>query len=591
MYVILQVAGSLGLFLFGMRTMSNGMRQAAGDRLQAILSYMTGNRFVSVLTGVLLTVLVQSSSATTVMVVSFVNASLLSLTQAVGVIMGANIGTTLTGWLVATIGLDFNVAAAALPAVGLGAVLVFVRRFRRVAHGEALIGFGIIFLGLAFLRDSVPDVSEYPHLLEYLTAFTGYGHLSILLFVAVGAVLTVLVQSSSAALAITLTAAFAGWIEYPSAAAIILGENIGTTVTANLAAIGGSLSGRRAARAHLVFNVIGVAWMIAVFPVALEIVDAIMPGSPVVTEAGSSALPAHLAMFHTLFNVTNTLLCVGFVPQFVRFVDRVIPGREEERELGPYRLPIVADQIHQSPEFYLVEVRNEIAKLGALTERMFARLQRIFEADEDEADRVVQVLEREERFTDEMRDELTEFLASFSMESLSRRSAADVAAMLRVVDELESVADSCYNLALLGQRRARKRLEVDPQALPELRAYLELVSRFLVFIREHLDEQVSREEYHAARDLETQVDDGRNRLKKAARDRIQSGGNVHTELLVIDMIAHLEHIGDFALNIAQSLAPPEPPPEHSETDRSAGRKARSAKRAPFSSEAARRERR
>ncbi len=590
MGVVLQVAGSLGLFLFGMRTMSNGMQHAAGDRLQAILNYMTGNRFVSVLTGVLLTVLVQSSSAATVMVVSFVNASLLSLTQAVGVIMGANIGTTLTGWLVAAIGLDFNVVAAALPAIGFGAVLVFVRRLRRVAYGEALIGFGIIFLGLSFLRDSVPDVSEFPHLLEYLTQFGGYGRLSIVLFVAVGAVLTVLVQSSSAAIAITLTAAFAGWIDYPSAAAIILGENIGTTITANLAAIGGSLSGRRAARAHLVFNVIGVVWMVALFPVALQIVDAIMPGSPEVTEAGASALPAHLAMFHTLFNVTNTLLCVGFVPQFVRLVDRVTPGREEERELGPYRLPIVLDQIHQSPEFYLVEVRNEIAKLGAITERMFTRLRRVFEGDEYEADRVVEALEREERFTDEMRDELTKFLASFSMESLSKRSAGDVTAMLRVVDELESIADSCYNLALLGQRRARKRLEVDPTALPDLLAYLALVSRFLVFIREHLDERVTREQYRAARELETQVDEGRNRLKKAARDRLQGGGDVHTELLLIDMIAHLEHIGDYALNVAQSLAAPEPAAERTESEPPEGKKA-APKRAPFASEAGRRQHR
>ncbi len=590
MGVVLQVAGSLGLFLFGMRTMSNGMQHAAGDRLQAILNYMTGNRFVSVLTGVLLTVLVQSSSAATVMVVSFVNASLLSLTQAVGVIMGANIGTTLTGWLVAAIGLDFNVVAAALPAIGFGAVLVFVRRLRRVAYGEALIGFGIIFLGLSFLRDSVPDVSEFPHLLEYLTQFGGYGRLSIVLFVAVGAVLTVLVQSSSAAIAITLTAAFAGWIDYPSAAAIILGENIGTTITANLAAIGGSLSGRRAARAHLVFNVIGVVWMVALFPVALQIVDAIMPGSPEVTEAGASALPAHLAMFHTLFNVTNTLLCVGFVPQFVRLVDRVTPGREEERELGPYRLPIVLDQIHQSPEFYLVEVRNEIAKLGAITERMFTRLRRVFEGDEYEADRVVEALEREERFTDEMRDELTKFLASFSMESLSKRSASDVTAMLRVVDELESIADSCYNLALLGQRRARKRLEVDPTALPDLLAYLALVSRFLVFIREHLDERVTREQYRAARELETQVDEGRNRLKKAARDRLQGGGDVHTELLLIDMIAHLEHIGDYALNVAQSLAAPEPAAERTESEPPEGKKA-APKRAPFASEAGRRQHR
>ncbi len=556
MITLLQVAGSLGLFLFGMRTMSNGMQRAAGERLQAVLNYMTGNRFIAVVTGILLTILVQSSSASTVMVVSFVNASLLSLTQAVGVIMGANIGTTLTGWLVAAIGLDFNVAAAALPAVGLGALLVFNRKPRHTPHGEALIGFGIIFLGLSFLRDSVPDVSEYPELLEYMRLLGGHGLASVLLFVAVGGVLTLVVQSSSAAIAITLTAAFAGWIDYPSAAAIILGENLGTTITANLAAIGGSLSARRAARAHLIFNVIGVVWMVAVFPAFLQLVDAIIPGSPYPVEGELGALPAHLAMFHTLFNLTNTLLCVGFVTTLVRLVERVVPGTEDERVEGRYRLPIVGEQIHQSPEFYLVEVRNEIAKLGEVVERMFARLHGVFEAEEDDIDKVVARLEREERLTDEMRDQLTEFLASFSMESLTKRGATDVAAMLRVVDELESVADSCYNLGLLGQRRARKRLQVDPTAVPDLTAYLQLISRFLAFIREHLKERVTPEEFAAAMAMEEQVDEGRNQLKRDARDRLQQGGDVRTELLLIDMVAHLEHIGDYSLNVVQCLAPP-----------------------------------
>ena len=556
MVTVLQIAGSLGLFLFGMRTMSNGMQRAAGDRLQAILDYMTGNRFISVITGLILTVLVQSSSASTVMVVSFVNASLLSLKQAVGVIMGANIGTTLTGWLVASIGLDVNVSAAALPAIGLGALLVFSRKPRHTPHGEALIGFGIIFLGLSFLRDAVPDVAEYPQLLEHFALLGGYGMLSVLLFVFLGALLTVLVQSSSAAIAITLTAAFAGWIDYPSAAAIILGENIGTTVTANLAAIGGTLSARRAARAHLVFNVIGVLWMLAVFPVALRVVDFILPGSPYAAEGLHRALPAHLAMFHTLFNLVNTGLCVGFVPQLVRLVQRVVPGAEDEREFGPYRVPIVGEHIHQTPEFYLVEVRSEIAKLGTLAETMFSRLHDLFDADVVKADRVVALLAREERYTDEMRDKLTEFLASFSMESLTKRGGGDVAAMLRVVDELESITDSCYNLGLLAQRRARKKLKIDPRALADLLEYLQLVSRFLTFIREHLSERVTRDEYLAARALEQQVDEGRNRLKKAARNRLQRGGDVHAELLLIDIIAHLEHIGDYALNIAQSLAPP-----------------------------------
>lgn len=557
MFTLLQIAGSLGLFLFGMRTMSNGMQRAAGDRLQAILNYMTGNRFMAVTTGVLLTVVVQSSSASTVMVVSFVNAALLSLTQAIGVIMGANIGTTLTGWLVAAVGLDFKISAAALPAVGLGAILVFNRRLRRVAYGEALIGFGILFLGLGFLRDSIPSVSDYPQLLESMTLLSGHGFLSVLLFVVAGGILTVLVQSSSAAIAITLTAAFAGWIDYQSAAAIILGENIGTTVTANLASVGGSLSARRAARAHLVFNLIGVAWMLALFPLVLNLVDFILPGSPHTGSAALSALPAHLAMFHTLFNVLNTSLCVGFIPQLERLVQRIVPGVDDEHEPGSYRVPIVGSQIHQSPEFYLVELRNEIAVLGSITERMFKRLFDLLDADEATTEQISSSMARDEQYTDEMRDKLTEVLASYAtMESLTDRGSADVAAMLRVVDELESIADACYNFALLSHRRARKRLTPTPDAMAELRSYLSLVSRFLVFICEHLKERVTHEEFLAAQELESEINLGRNALKKAARNRLQRGADVRTELLILDQISQLEHIGDYALNIAQSLAPP-----------------------------------
>jgi phosphate:Na+ symporter len=275
---IVEIAGSLALFIYGMKVMSDGVQKAAGERLHRIMNYMTGNRFAGVLTGFLITGIIQSSSATTVMVVSFVNAGLLSLNQSIGVIMGANIGTTVTGWIVALLGFKVKITALALPAVAVGLVLVLARRLRKREWGEALIGFGLLFLGLQFLKGSVPEIRDNPEVLHFLSRYTDMGLLSFLIFVCAGTVLTVVVQSSSAAMAITLTMAYAGWIDFPTAAAIVLGENIGTTVTAFVASIGTSVNARRAARVHLLFNVAGVLWMAAAFNPFLRLVELLVPG-------------------------------------------------------------------------------------------------------------------------------------------------------------------------------------------------------------------------------------------------------------------------------------------------------------------------
>lgn len=545
LYTLLSIAGSLGLLVYGMRILSEGVQRAAGERLQSILNHLTTNRFAAVLTGFAVTVLVQSSSATTVMIVSFVNASLLTLTQAVGAIMGANIGTTVTGWIIAILGFSFDISAVALPAVGVGAFLVFNRRLRRTDQGEALIGFGLLFLGLGFLKDAVPDVNAYPHVLERIAALSDYGMFSVLLFVGIGAALTVLVQSSSAAVTITLTMAYAGWIDYRIAAAIILGENIGTTVTANLAAMGGTVNGKRAARAHLVFNAAGVVWMLLIFPWALEAVDALM---------GHALLPTRLALFHTGFNVINTLLFLGFVPFVARVATRMVPREHDIGLSGPYRLPIPAETYTEGrAELYLLELRYEVVRMADIVETMISDSWKLFQEPGAMSTSALDDLSVREDYTDQMKEQISHALAASSFQSHREATATTAVALLRIVDELESIADSSYNIALVADRIHRKRISIAPAALQELTPYASLVLEFAGFVEQLLQQAGGENELHRARVLEKQINATRNVLKKSSRRRIQEGGDVTAELLVLDVISHLEHMGDYSLNIAEAI--------------------------------------
>jgi phosphate:Na+ symporter len=569
-HTVLQIAGSLGLLIYGMKVLSEGIQHAAGERLHSILQYMTINRFAAVFTGFLVTVLVQSSSATTVMVVSFVNAALLSLTQAIGVIMGANIGTTVTGWIVAVFGFTFKITAAALPAIGIGAVLVFSKRFRKNDLGETLIGFGLLFLGLSFLRDSIPDVSAYPQALEQIAALSGHGFLSLLVFIGVGALLTILVQSSSAAMAITLTMAYAGWIDYPTSAAIILGENIGTTVTANLAALGGSRNGRRAARAHLLFNLFGVLWMLPVFPLFLKLVNFILPGD-VFSIVSPGILPAHLALFHTLFNVFNTLICIGFIPVIVSVSRRLVPGVEEDFS-ERYAVPIASRFAYGSADLYLYEVRHEILRMASIVAAMVRSCWTMFSGTKSSPAKELESLQTKENYVDQMHEEISRVLASFSEESLGRQTVASITSLMRITHELERIADSCFNIGIMAERRFEKSIDLPREALAELNPYAELVEDFVRFVSEHAAEPGDPTVLQPAREFESKVNRKRDKLKKSARKRIRKGGDLRAELLVIDAVGHLEHMGDYSLNIAEALTQMgkrESSGEHSESFRNA----------------------
>lgn len=541
---IFYIAGSLGLLVYGMRLLSEGVQRAAGNRLQSTLNHLTTNRFAALCTGFFVTVLVQSSSATTVMIVSFVNATLLTLPQAIGAIMGANIGTTVTGWIIAILGFSFDISSAALPAIGIGSFLIFSKRYRRPDVGEALTGFGLLFLGLSFLKEGVPDVAAYPEILRAIASLAGHGLLSVLFFVIVGAALTVIVQSSSAAVTITLTMAYAGWIDFPTAAAIILGENIGTTITANLAAMGGTITGRRAARAHLVFNAAGVLWMLAVFPWALELILWIAPGA---------LLPTRLALFHTGFNVANTLLFIGFVRFLAYLATRLVPDRDTLGLDGVYRIPIPTEYAEGHAELYMGEVRHEVVRMARIVETMISDSWRAFEDPSSLTGDKLDDLKRREDYTDQMQEQISRVLATFSSHGATDRVTGTALALMRVVGELESIADSSFNIALTADRCRRKQIGITPEAIAELRPYAELVRDFAGFVDIHIRESFREVDLLQAQSLERKINTQRNQLKKSARRRIQQGSDVTAELLVIDIISYLEHMGDYALNIAEAV--------------------------------------
>ena len=545
-----ELIGSLGLFLYGMRTMSDGIQKAAGDKLQSILGFMTGNRFAGVATGFGMTAIIQSSSATTVMVVSFVNAGLLSLVQAIGVIMGANIGTTVTGWIVAILGFKFDISAIALPAIGIGLPLIFWKKIKKSEWGETLVGFGLLFLGLSFLKASVPEIDAHPESFQFVVNLTGYGLLSRFLFIFIGAGLTVLLQSSSASMAITLTMAFSGWIDFPNAAAMVLGENIGTTITAMIASLGTDVHARRAALAHLMFNILGIIWIQILFFPIIALVDSLVPGS-MDSKAG---ITAHLAMFHTTFNVINTLFFINFVNWLERIVKMLIPlPTAEKAQPHEYHLEYITYSMQDTPELNLLTAKAEILKMAQITEQMYSSFVYVFNNPTKKLKDEVEELSSKEELTDRMQEELSRFLAQLSMENLKARSAENVNHLMRIVHELESIGDSCFNLLILSKRRYDKELFIPASGLDALRPYLETVHRYLGFIIKHMNKHLSSQEMEQAIALENQVDGYRNTLQKAARYRIKEGSDVKAELLYMDMVRHIEKIGDHLLNIAQAL--------------------------------------
>ena len=544
---IFNILGSLGVFLFGMKIMSEGIQKVAGNRLRKILAYMTQNRFSGVLTGFLTTCLVQSSSATTVMVVSFVNAGLLTFVQSIGVVMGANIGTTLTAWLVSIVGFKFKITAIALPTIGIGLPLIFSKITKRKNIGEIFVGFGLLFLGLDFLKKSVPNIEDNPEILAFLTSYTELGFLSLIIFVFVGVILTIVVQSSSAAMTITITMAFYGWIDFPTAAALVLGENIGTTITAYLASLNANYHAKRTARAHMIINVFGVVWMLIVFHWFIQIVDYLAPGDALAADN----IPIHLSLFHTMFNIINVMLLIWFVPNIASIVKKMIPPKEGEKDIQ-YKLEYFSTSVQPTPEIALLEAKKEVLNMSKVVNDFLSKSKDIFTLGK----KVISIdqARKDEDLTDRMQEEISNYLAECTKHELSEKSSKESADMIRIVNELESVGDSILNLFLINEKIDKKTFT------PEMRTQiLELFNKVDNFIHWNHSFIINDIGKMTAKDLEksiryeNEIDELRNNFIDSSSNRLTKDSNSQSELIFIDVIKHLEHIGDFALNISQAL--------------------------------------
>lgn len=570
MGTILEILGSLGVFLYGMKVLSEGIQKVAGQRMRTVMATMTRNRVSGVATGFGTTCLLQSSSATTVIVVSFVNAGLLTLVESVGVIMGANLGTTLTAWIIALVG-KFSLAKVALPIIGVGLPLFFVGKHRVKAYGEVLIGFGLLFFGLSLLKDAVPDVSkivdaENHPFMQTIRAIGGYGYLSVLAFLLLGVILTLIVQSSSAAMAITVTLAINGWIGFSESAAIVLGENIGTTVTAWLASLGANVNARRAARAHFMFNVLGVIWMLILFYPFISMVGWLGDSLPESfrTEKHNSDVGFKLAIFHSLFNFLNICFLIAFVPLIAKIVTKWVKEPEAEAAGGP-RLKYISQTMLNLGELNLPEAEKATRELASLTKEMFSGFVSVFDRPQEDMSKEVSRLKEMEDEADVLTHDITEYLVRCSAAEIGQQNAKSVASMLRMVSELEEVCDSVYRLVLFTQRKYQKNREFDPETVKAVHDFAIRVSTFIDLYVEKLFTEINDDDLAQAQSLEDEIDELRKKLNKAATARMKSGeGEIKTELIEMDINNQLEKIGNHALNVMHSayyMANQHEPPE------------------------------
>jgi len=529
--------------------MSEGLQKVSGEGLRALIGNMTRNRLSGIVSGTLMTTLVQSSSATTVMIVSFVNAKLLTLKESIGMIMGANLGTTTTFWIVAFLGFKFSLTAIALPCVGIGVAMIFFRRTKVRDAGEALIGFGILFLGLSFLKGSVPDVKSNPEIFSFLADWTGHGMGSVGIFFAFGVLLTVLVQSSSVAGAITLTLAAKGWIGYEDAAAIVIGENVGTTITANIAALTAGVEAKRAARAHFLFNMVGVLWMLGMFYPFAHFIDFLTPGD---ANDPSNTL-YHLAFFHSMFNLTNICLLVWFVPQLAYIATKMVRSKDGDEAEGEH-LQFQATNLPQTGEINLAEAEREIKGMAELTREMFKGFNEVYEnPDENIAERVAALKAMEER-SDRLAFDITQYLIYCTSSELSRERLNEVTVMMRVISELEEICDCAYNLVRLAERKYRKKRVLPVETQAAIRNFSGPVDQFMNFYIQCLTKKVTHADIEIAMQLEQTIDNSRKKLRREAVRRMSDQANIKSEMLYIDILNNIESIGDHSLNILKLLS-------------------------------------
>ena len=569
----LTLVGALGMFLYGMKIMSEGLQKAAGDRMQKILSSMTNNRLMGVFTGMLITALIQSSSATTVMVVSFVNAGLLTLTQSIAVIMGANVGTTVTAWIISIFGFTVKIADMVFPVMAISIPLIFSKNNQRRYWGEFLIGFSLLFLGMEFMKDSVPNLQDNPGALEFLNRYTNLGYGSVLLFLCIGSILTIIMQSSSATMAITLIMCAQGWISFEIAAAMVLGENIGTTITANMAALSANVSAKRAAFAHFLFNIFGVCWMlIFFFPFTRMIIALVGHINGMTTDevsyllnSSASLLPADeaaraattvsfsLALFHSIFNVCNVLIMIWFVKLYEKIVTTVIKQKSATDE--EFQLKYISTGMMAASELNLPQARQEIVVYAERVRRMFSMVQDLLhEKEGSEAySKLYSRIEKYEQICDRMEIEIASFLNKVVSGRLSYDGKLQVNSMLTMVTEIESIGDCCYNLARTLVRKQEAGVKFNEEIMANIDALMALDADALDSLITILSKS-ENSDIIAAYNKENEINNFRNQLRAANMDNINAQHyNYQEGIYYMDIVAEAENLGDYIVNVVDAV--------------------------------------
>ncbi|MEY8489043.1 Na/Pi cotransporter family protein [Tannerellaceae bacterium 33-180] len=549
----LRLIGSLGLFLYGMKIMSEGLQKFAGDSLRKILTAMTTNRVTGVLTWVLITALIQSSSATTVMVVSFVNAGLLTLTQSIGVIMGANIGTTVTAWLISTLGFKVDIAAFSLPLLAFGIPLLFSGKSSRKSIGEFIFGFAFLFMGLQALKANAPDLGANPEMLAFVQNYADMGFFSIILFLFIGAILTMIVQASAATMAITLIMCANGWIDYQLGVALVLGENIGTTITANLAALTGNTQARRAALAHLVFNIFGVIWVLILFYPFTNAVSWFVTHIMRISDP-SVAVSFKLAAFHTAFNISNTFIMIWFVGLIEKTVRFLIKGKKEEDE--EYRLRYITGGMLSTAELSILQAHKEITLFAERTGRMLDMVKELFyEKNEDVFLKTYSRVEKYESISDRMEIEIANYLTCVAEGRLSSEGKEEIRIMLRAVSEIESIADSCNNMARSIKRRNEFKSIFTDEQNHNVDQMLALTEKALHRMIEILKKtELVRDDVNPSYNIENEINNYRNQLKIHNVEDINNKKYQYQDgVYYMDIIGEAEKLGDYVLNVVQAV--------------------------------------
>lgn len=549
---VLELIGALGLFLYGMKVMSDALQKLAGDKMRVFLSRMTSNRFSGVLTGLGITTFVQSSSATTVMVVSFVNAGLLNLTGAIAVIMGANIGTTVTAWIISLLGFEFSIVTIVLPIIAIATPLLFTKKKKSL--GEFLVGFALLFMGLDALKNGVPDFTlpEYAGVLQFIGSMSDYGYLSILIFVLIGTIFTVVVQSSSAMMALTLVMCAQGLIGFEVACALVLGENIGTTITANIAAVMANATAKRAARAHLMFNLIGVCWILILFHPFLWLIGKFMVATKGVDPfVSASAIPVALSCFHSFFNLLNTSVLVWFIPTIERIVTRLVPANDEEE----FRLKFIPSGFMSTSELSIEPAKKEIESFSKRVVRMYEFIPELYgEKDEKKFDQLMQRTKKYEEITDRMELEIANYLTKVSENELSLSASYEISSMLRIVDNLESIGDSCYQLSLSIDSRNKQNISFSEDMNDKIQHLFSLIREAINEMNNNLSANYHNVDGQRAAEIENQINEYRDRLRSEHTEAIKNNiYSYQTGICYSNLYAQLEKLGDFAINITEAI--------------------------------------